>query len=191
MLFLAWWLSIPPFQHFAYHPACDSLLSLRLQLTFLPQRSLSPPTPQSISPSLCWLRCEFLIFSPPQAAFWIESCLKLQGLRPVLPPSHSCLDMPEDIVVWRALLISYIYLPVVAKGSFSEHWPLHFVLTLLMDKMMDVERYGPHSGKLCLYVEVGTLNRLEQSKNCVLTVTTLGIAMLTVHYDMMFSVCLK
>jgi len=56
---------------------------------------------------------------------------------------------------------------------------------------MDVERYGPHSGKLCLYVEVGTLNRLEQSKNCVLTVTTLGIAMLTVHYDMMFSVCLK
>jgi len=39
------------------------------------------------------------------------------------------------------------------------------------------------------YVEVGTLNRLEQSKISILTVTTLGIAMLTVHHDMMFSVC--
>ena len=40
-----------------------------------------------------------------------------------------------------------------------------------------------------LYVEVGTLNRVEQSTICVLTVTTLGIAMLTVHHDMMFRVC--
>jgi len=40
-----------------------------------------------------------------------------------------------------------------------------------------------------IYVEVGTLNRLEQSKICILTVTTLGIAMLTIHHDMMFSVC--
>ena len=39
------------------------------------------------------------------------------------------------------------------------------------------------------YFEVGTLNRFEQSKICVLTVTTLGIAMLTVHHDMMFRVC--
>ena len=41
-----------------------------------------------------------------------------------------------------------------------------------------------------VYVKVGTLNRLEESKICVLTVTTLGIAMLTVHQDMMFSVCI-
>ena len=40
-----------------------------------------------------------------------------------------------------------------------------------------------------IYVEVGTLNGLEQSKICGLTVTTLGIAMLTIHHDMMFSVC--
>jgi len=38
------------------------------------------------------------------------------------------------------------------------------------------------------YVEVGTHNQLEQSKIRILTVTTLGIAMLTVHHDMMFSV---
>jgi len=40
------------------------------------------------------------------------------------------------------------------------------------------------------YVEVGTLNRHEQLKICVLTVTTLGIAMLTVHHDMMCIVCI-
>ena len=40
-----------------------------------------------------------------------------------------------------------------------------------------------------LYVEVGTLNRLEPSKICVLTVNTLGIAMLTIHHDMIFSLC--
>jgi len=39
------------------------------------------------------------------------------------------------------------------------------------------------------YVEVGTLNRLEQSKMRISTVTTLGIAMLTVHHDIMFSIC--
>ena len=38
-------------------------------------------------------------------------------------------------------------------------------------------------------VEVGTLNQLEQSKICHLTVATLGIAMLTVHQDMMLGVC--
>jgi len=41
-----------------------------------------------------------------------------------------------------------------------------------------------------IHVEVGTLNLVEQSKICVLTVTTLGIAMLTIQHDMMFSVCI-
>jgi len=40
------------------------------------------------------------------------------------------------------------------------------------------------------YVKVGTLNRLEQSKICILTVTTLGIAMLTVHHNLISSVCI-
>ena len=39
------------------------------------------------------------------------------------------------------------------------------------------------------YVEVGTLHRLEESKICVLNITTLGIAMLTIHGDMIISVC--
>jgi len=40
------------------------------------------------------------------------------------------------------------------------------------------------------YVEVGTLTRLEQSKIYILTITTLGIAMLTIDHDLMFSVCI-
>jgi len=38
------------------------------------------------------------------------------------------------------------------------------------------------------YVKVGTLDQLEQSKFCVLTVTKLGIVMLTVQIDSIFSV---
>jgi len=57
-----------------------------------------------------------------------------------------------------------------------------------MGEMLDIARYGPHGGKLHLYVEVHTLNQLEESKICILTVTTLGIAVLTVYHYMMFSV---
>jgi len=39
------------------------------------------------------------------------------------------------------------------------------------------------------YVEVGTLNQFEQSKICVLPVTMFGIAMLTIHHNMIISVC--
>ena len=38
------------------------------------------------------------------------------------------------------------------------------------------------------YVKVGMLNWLDPTKICVLTVKTLGIAMLTVHHYMMFSI---
>ena len=37
------------------------------------------------------------------------------------------------------------------------------------------------------YVKVGTLDHLEQNKFCVLTVTELGIVMLTVQNDSIFS----
>ena len=40
-----------------------------------------------------------------------------------------------------------------------------------------------------IYVKFNSLNRPERSNIWVLTVTTLGITMLTVHHDMMFSVC--
>ena len=47
-----------------------------------------------------------------------------------------------------------------------------------------------HTEASCIiYVEVGTLDLFEQSTICVLTVTTLGIAMLTVRHDMMCSIC--
>jgi hypothetical protein len=39
-----------------------------------------------------------------------------------------------------------------------------------------------------LYVKVGRFGQFEQSKISVLTVTSLGIVMLTVHYNLMISV---
>jgi len=38
------------------------------------------------------------------------------------------------------------------------------------------------------YVNVGTIDQLEQSKICILTITTLGIVMLTIQHYMRFSV---
>lgn len=39
------------------------------------------------------------------------------------------------------------------------------------------------------YVMVGTLDQLDQSKISILTVTLLGIAILTVQHDLIFSMC--
>ena len=87
--------------------------------------------------------------TPPQDSFWITRCAMLQQLRPFLLPSHSCLHS-VDVVLCSALWIRHICLQVVAKGSFSEHSSLYFVLTLLMGKMFEIVRYGPHGGKLHL-----------------------------------------
>jgi len=47
-----------------------------------------------------------------------------------------------------------------------------------------------HIEARCVFdFEVGILNRLKESNICVLTIDTLRIAMLTVHHDMIFSVC--
>jgi len=46
-----------------------------------------------------------------------------------------------------------------------------------------------HMEASCIfYVQVGTLDQLEQTKFCVLTATKLGIVMLTVQIDSIFSV---
>jgi len=110
-----------PFQQFSYHPASVQLLSLGLQLAFLPQRSLFPHNPGLISPSLRCLGSVFLVVSPLQASFWIAIYATLEGLGTVLLPSRFCLDSLDDIVVWNALSICRICLPAVAKGSVSEH----------------------------------------------------------------------
>jgi len=150
MLFQALWLSIVPFQHFPYVPALASSLSPRLELAFMPLRSLTPHNSQSISLSLRCLRSAFPVVSPPQAFFWIISYAMPPTLRPFLPLSHSCLDSPNDVVVWNASLICHICPPEVAKGSFSEYWPLYYVWTLLLGEMLDVARNEPHGGKLRL-----------------------------------------
>jgi len=182
MLFQAWWLSIPRFQHLSFLPAPTQLLSLRPQLAFSPQRSLFPHNPRSISPSLPFLKSVFWVVSPPPATFWIASCATLQELGPFLLPSNTCLHSFDDIVVWNALSICHICLPVMAKGFFSEHWPLYFVLTLLLDEMLNVARYGPHRGKLRLLCFGWCASSTWTQQNLRFAVTELGIAMVTVHH---------
>jgi hypothetical protein len=47
-----------------------------------------------------------------------------------------------------------------------------------------------HMEATCVsYINVGTLNWLEQSKHCVLTDTRCWIAMLTIKHHMLYSVC--
>ena len=71
-----------------------------------------------------------------------------QQLRFFRPSSFCCLHSPYNIIVWSACSIYHICLPDVMKSSFSEYWPLHCVLTLLLGKMLDVGRYGQYGGNL-------------------------------------------
>jgi len=51
--------------------------------------------------------------------------------------------------------------------------------------LQDIE----HKEASCIfYVKVGRFHQLEQSKISILTITLLGIVMLTVHHDSMVSV---
>ena len=56
--------------------------------------------------------------------------------------------------MWIAWSICHLRPLDVVKGSFSEHWPLYLVLTLLLGNMLDVARYRPHGGKLHLLCQV-------------------------------------
>jgi hypothetical protein len=55
--------------------------------------------------------------------------------------------------MWNTWLICHTCLPVVAKGLLLEQRPLYLVLTLVLSEMLDVERYVPHRGKLCLFYQ--------------------------------------
>ena len=94
------WMSIPRFQHFSYHPAPAELLSLHPQLAVLPQQFLSPRNPRLISPSPCYLKSLFLVFSLPQTSCWIACYTMHLGLRLFQLPSRSCLDSLDHVVVW-------------------------------------------------------------------------------------------
>ena len=148
MVFLALWLLIVPFLHFPYVPSLAHSLSHSPVISVLPLRSLAAHNPQSISLSLPCLISAFPDFSLPQASCWIVSCAMPPMRRPCLFPRLSCLYSVDDTVVGNASWICHICLPEVAKGSFSENWPLYLVLTLLLGEMLDVARYGPHGRKL-------------------------------------------
>jgi len=74
----------------------------------------------------------------------------LLTLGPFLSSIHSWLYYRDDVGVSNALSICRICPLDLAKGPFSEHLPLDFVVTLLLGKMLDVAGDGPHRGKLYL-----------------------------------------
>jgi len=143
-------MSIIPFQHCPYLPGLTSSLSLHHELAFLPLRSLASHNPRSLSLYLPCIKSAFSVISPPQSSFWIVSCAMLPMLAPCLAPNHYCLYSPHDVRVWNASSICHIRQLEVAKGSFSEHWPLYLLLTLLLGEMLDVAKKEPYGGKLCL-----------------------------------------
>ena len=84
------------------------------------------------------------------ASFWIASCAMPQGLKLFLPRSRSCPHSLDNVVEWNTLSTCRICRRDMATRSLSEHWPLYFVLTLLLGVMLDVARYGQYGGKLRL-----------------------------------------
>jgi len=52
--------------------------------------------------------------------------------------------------MWTDLLIYRICWPEQEKSSCLDHWPLQFVLNLLLGERLDAATYGPDGGKLHL-----------------------------------------
>jgi len=106
-----------------------------VQQAFLPRRNLYLQNPQFISLSLRGLNCVFLVVSAGEVSFHITGRAMLLVLGPILHASRSCFHSLDDVRVWSALSIRCEYPPEVAKGSYSEQSPLHFVLTLCQGEM--------------------------------------------------------
>jgi len=127
------------------------LMAASVSLTDVLATAVSLSThPQSVSPILYCFRTVFHVISPLQVSSWITSRTILQGLWRCVSPSHFFVHSPHDVIVSSDLPICWICYIVVVKGSFSEHWPLYFILTMLIDNMLDVARYGRHGGELHL-----------------------------------------
>jgi hypothetical protein len=142
--------SISRFQLFPYLPTPTESLPVPQQLPVMLQWFPSQHSPPPISLSLHCMRSAFLIFAPPQASFWIASCAKPQPLGLSLRPSRSCTHSLDDIILWNTVWICHNCQSAVAKCTVSEHWPLQFVLTLVLGKVLDVGRDGQYGGKMCI-----------------------------------------
>jgi len=188
MFFWAFLLSVQKYQQISYHPAFAELLSLRLQLMLLPQQSLYPHNPQCISLSPHCMTCLFPILSPQRAAFSDPSCAMLSRLSHFPSPNWCCLHSLDEVVVWIDLFFAIFgrweWLGVSFHGI--DHCILFWFCWWVRCWMLqDID----HMEASCvLYVKVGMLGQLEQSKICMFTVTSLGIAMLTKQHELIFSV---
>ena len=150
MFILSFWLSIPLLQQISYLPAHSQSAVLRLQLTIMPQQILYRHNTRSISLSYCFLHSAFHVLSWQQASFWIASCAVLLRLGPCLPPDRTALHSLYAFDVWIGLSICPICLVRFVESSVSKRWLLYIVLTERMGAILDVARYGPDGGQLCL-----------------------------------------
>jgi hypothetical protein len=102
--------------------------------------------------------------------------------------SHYGLPSLDDFIVWIGWLICCTCQLDVVKSSFWDRCPLKFVSTLLLGEMLDFAWYRWYGTKLRLLCQVWHVRSSWISKINVLTVTKMGMGMLIIQCDSIFSI---
>jgi len=79
--------------------------------------------------------------------------------------------------------------PGVAQDSYSDHWPLYPVFTLMMGEMLDVARWGPHGGKLRLSCQGWYVCSTRTRQNLRFDCHLIGNSTANFKHDSMVGVC--
>ena len=155
----------------------------------MPQQSVSPYNPRSISLAVHYVQSASPGISAPKVSFQIISCTKLLTLGPIVPRSPTCLHSLDDIVMWNALSICHICPPEVEKvllwsiDNCIVCWPCCLAICWMLQDM-------DHMEATCIIdVKVHMFDQLEQTKIWVWTVISFGIVSLTARYVLILSVC--
>jgi len=97
--------------------SCSCLIALCASFRVVsPQLSLYPHDLRSISRSLHGLKSAFFNISSLQTSFWIASRATLHVIGPFRLRSCTCYCVLVDIIIWSAMAISRIRLPVEESG---------------------------------------------------------------------------
>jgi len=130
----------------------------------------------------------FLIISSATSIFWIANRALHRGLRLYLIRSCLCLNSVNDFVLWKDVWICHICPPEVVKSSFSEDWLDGFVVTLLLDEMLDVTCQRWYRGRICLFCQGCYIWLALTNKICIVNASRMWIVRLTVEHDLIVSV---
>jgi len=121
----------------------------------------------------------FLAKFPLDCSFSIGKCALLFRLGPSPVPTHSYLHLLDEIIVWNILLICHICLLDVGKGSCQGIAHCNLSWICCWAKFWILQDIDHMEASRIINVKIGTFDQLKQNKICILTVTTLGIAMST------------